>query len=274
MDEFIETNNIKLHYLDFPHEGETLILLHGLTANAHSFDGFINSGLNQAVRVISVDLRGRSLSDKPDTGYSLEDHAQDILGLMDSLELEKVVFAGHSYGGRLGIYMSVHYPERVKKLVLLDTGFFHPKVVELITPSIMRLDKIFESWESYVGAIQQSPAFHDFWDEALEAYYRADVETLDDGSVKPRSSLAHIMEIANIAQAEDWEALMKQVTHETILLHGPDDTPPILEEEGARRAAEATGNCEYKRMSGNHMTMLYGDNAAKIVEEIEAFVLG
>lgn len=134
MDEFIETNNIKLHYLDFPHEGETLILLHGLTANAHSFDGFINSGLNQAVRVISVDLRGRGLSNKPDTGYSLEDHAQDILGLMDSLELEKVVFAGHSYGGRLGIYMSVHYPERVKKLVLLDTGFFHPKVVELITP--------------------------------------------------------------------------------------------------------------------------------------------
>ena len=278
MGEIVETNGIQLHYLNYPGEGETLVLLHGLSANAHSFGGFISAGLDQYIRVISVDLRGRGLSSKPDSGYTLVDHAQDILGLLDTLGLEQVILGGHSYGGRLAIYMAVHHAARVKKLILIDTGFFHPKVAELVMPSIMRLDKTVASWDTYIKAIQQSPPYHGgFWDEALEAYYRADVALLDDGSVKPHSKLAHIIEAAQIAQAEDWEALMKQVVQPAILLHAPDgfgpgDTPPILPEEGARRTADLFDHCEYKQMVGNHMTMLFGENAQKVVDEIVAFV--
>lgn len=278
MGNFVETNGIRLHYIDYGGEGETIVLLHGLTANAHSFDGLINAGISKNMRVIAVDLRGRGLTDKPDTGYGLADHAQDILGLLDALNLNEVVLAGHSYGGRLGIYMAVHHREQVKKLILVDTGFFHPKVVELIMPSVMRLTKIFESWEAYVEAIKNSSPYHGgFWADGLETYYRADVETLDDGSVKPRSTLEHMVEVGQLAEAENWEILMKGITQPTILLHGadgfgPDDTPPIMLEEGARRASDLIPNCEYKRMSGNHMTMLFGAHALKIVDVITTFL--
>ncbi|MBC7476018.1 MAG: alpha/beta hydrolase, partial [Candidatus Sericytochromatia bacterium] len=67
---FVKANNINLHYLDFSGENPPIILTHGVTANAHAFDGLINSGLNNKKRVISIDLRGRGLSDKPITGYS------------------------------------------------------------------------------------------------------------------------------------------------------------------------------------------------------------
>lgn len=278
MEKFVETNGIRLHYFDYPADGETLILLHGLTANAASFEGFIQAGLNQDLRLMSVDLRGRGLSSKPATGYSLEAHSQDILGLLDALALEQVILVGHSFGGRLAIYMAAHYPARVKKLVLLDIGFFHPQVYGLIMPSVQRLNQTFESWEAYLEKMRQAPAFHEgFWDAAMESYYRADVEVLADGTVKPRSELAHIMEVAQAADAQDWESLMQQVQQPAILLHAPDGfgtngTPPILTEEGARRVAELMPHCEYKRMSGNHMTMLFGVHAEKFVAEIRAFV--
>jgi pimeloyl-ACP methyl ester carboxylesterase len=60
-----DTNGIHLHYLDYPGDGPTLILMHGLTANAHSFAGLIRAGLSPQLPVLAVDLRGRGLSDCP-----------------------------------------------------------------------------------------------------------------------------------------------------------------------------------------------------------------
>ncbi len=65
MDQFVSTNGIRLHYLDHPGEGPPLVLMPGLTANAHSFDGLINSGLSPSLRVLALDMRGRGLNDKP-----------------------------------------------------------------------------------------------------------------------------------------------------------------------------------------------------------------
>ena len=58
MNHFIQTNGIRLHYLQRGH-GPTIILMHGLTANAHAFDGVIAADLSASFNVISVDLRGR-----------------------------------------------------------------------------------------------------------------------------------------------------------------------------------------------------------------------
>ena len=79
MAHFVQTNNIQLHYLSHPGEGPTLVLLPGLTANAHAFDGLIQAGLSPRYRVLALDLRGRGLTDKPTTGYSMADHAADSL---------------------------------------------------------------------------------------------------------------------------------------------------------------------------------------------------
>ncbi|MFN8530704.1 MAG: alpha/beta hydrolase [Anaerolineae bacterium] len=280
-DHFVETNGIRLHYVDYNPSGGTtgdpLILLHGLTANAASFGGLIRAGLADSMRVIAVDLRGRGLSDKPETGYGVDDHAKDILGLMDALKIDRAVLGGHSYGGRVAIYLAVHHPERVKKLVFMDVGFFHPSIAALIMPSVNRLDKTVPSWDIFIESMRQSPVYHDCWDADLEAYFRADVETMPDGSVKPRSRLANIMETAQKGESLNWETLFKQVQQPAIILHAPDpygtgDTPPLLSEEGARRAADLMANCQYQRMTGNHVTMVFGAHARGVVDTITAFV--
>jgi len=85
MDRFAQVNKIQLHYLDHPGGEPALILMPGLTANAHCFDGLVQAGLSPRFQVLALDLRGRGLSDKPATGYSMADHAADVVGLLDAL---------------------------------------------------------------------------------------------------------------------------------------------------------------------------------------------
>src|ERR1700761_9565110 len=96
VDNFIKVNDINLHYIEYPSDGPTILIMHGLTANAHAFDGLVAAGLSPAFRIISPDLRGRGLSDHPAFRYSIEDHARDIIGLLNHLQLKKVILAGHS----------------------------------------------------------------------------------------------------------------------------------------------------------------------------------
>lgn len=85
MQKFFKRNNLRFHYLDFPADYQrrpALIFLPGLTANASFVTGAITAGLNEHVRVLSLDFRGRGLSDKPDSGYTMADYVDDVLGLM------------------------------------------------------------------------------------------------------------------------------------------------------------------------------------------------
>lgn len=277
MDNFALVNDINLHYLDYGGAGEPLILMPGLTANAHSFDGLIAAGLSEHFRVLAVDLRGRGQSDKPETGYSMADHAADIIGLMDALELEKVILGGHSFGGLLTIYMAAHFPERVEKLVILDAaGELHPNIRQLIQPSLDRLGMVFPSWEVYKTAIQNMPFLMGYWDDAMESFFRADVIFNADGTVQPRSKPEAIGEAAEKGLLEPWQELLRQIDQPALLLnapepYGPPGTPPVTPEDKARETVAALKNGRYRRVPGNHMTMLFGENARTVVKAIVEF---
>ncbi len=278
MDRWLQVNDIRLHYLDHAGENGPLVLMPGLTANAHSFDGLIASGLSPALRVLAVDLRGRGLSDKPKDGYSMADHAADIVGLLNGLKLERVVLGGHSFGGLLSLFMAAHYPGRVSKLVVIDAASsMHPQVRELIKPSVDRLGKVLPSWDAYIAAMKQMPFYRGWWDPAIENYYRADVDVRADGTVKPRSRPEAIIEAVEKALDEDWAMHLAAVSQPMLLLNalgpfGPQDAPPVLPREQAMETVNAVANGHYVEVPGNHMTMLFGEGAQRIVEEIIAFV--
>jgi pimeloyl-ACP methyl ester carboxylesterase len=278
MERFVYVNNIQLHYLDHLGGDPPLVLMPGLTANACSFDGLIKAGLSPALRVLALDLRGRGLSQKPSSGYSMADHCADVLGLLDALGLSQVVLGGHSFGGLLSIYMAAHHPERVSKLVIIDAaGSMHPQVRELIKPSVDRLGNVLPSWEAYLEAMKQMPFYQGWWDPTIESYYRADVEIRTDGTVKPRSSPEAIIEAVEKALAEDWAQLLTAVRQPVLLLNapgpfGPPGTPPVLPREQAMDTLNMLSEGRYVEIPGNHMTMLYGEGAQRIVEVILAFV--
>ena len=142
-DRYAEVNGIRLHYLDYEGAGPALVLLPGLTANAHCFDGLLKAGLNENYRVLALDLRGRGLSDKPATGYAVGDHAADVKALLDALRIERAVICGHSYGGIVSMHLAAHYHKCFEKVVLIDSaaGLINAETRALIQPSLARLDK-------------------------------------------------------------------------------------------------------------------------------------
>ena len=277
MGQFAQVNGIRLHYLDHRGSDPTLVLMPGLSANANSFDGLIASGLNQTHRVLALDLRGRGLSDKPASGYSLSEHAKDVIGLLDTLEIDQVIMGGHSFGGLMSFFLASVYPDRVSRLVVMDAaGAMHPDTRAMIQPSIDRLGKVIPSWEDYLAFVKMMPFFTGWWDPAIESYFRADIKTLDGGMVIPRSRPEAIVEAVDNVLAEAWFEHLTKIKQPTLLLNalgsfGLPGAPPLLPREQAMETVNALANCRYAEVPGNHITMLYGEGAGKIVEEIVRF---
>jgi pimeloyl-ACP methyl ester carboxylesterase len=249
--------------------------LHGLTANAHFFDGLAASSLPN--RLLAVDLRGRGQSDKPGTGYSMADHAADILGLMDNLGLDTVILAGHSFGGLLTCYLAANFPGRVRQCIVMDSGFMHPNVKEIIKPSLDRLGQRIPSWEAYRDAVKSAAYWQGYWDTAVENYYRADIQTNGDGSVQARSKPANIAEAVDKGLAEPWTEIFSRVHQPTLMLHAPGSygvpgSPPVVPAAQAQETVNALPNGRYKAVPGNHMTMLFGSNAEVLAQEIMIFL--
>jgi pimeloyl-ACP methyl ester carboxylesterase len=102
-------------------EGPPLVLIHGIGASRHSWDGVV-ARLKASYRCITYDLRGHGKSPLPPTPYTLDDLVDDLEALRSELGLMKAHFAGHSLGGMIGPAYARRFPERVISLGLLSTA--------------------------------------------------------------------------------------------------------------------------------------------------------
>lgn len=261
--------------MDFEGGKPTLILMHGLTANAHCFDGLIQAGLSPKYHVISLDLRGRGKSDKPDTGYGMAEHTQDVLGLLDHLGIEKAVIGGHSFGALVTFYLAAHFPERVDKMILLDAAAqMHPNTREMLGNTMSRIGQTFASFEEYLAKVRQAP-YLNYWEDTMLSYYRADVLENQDGTFTQRSKPEHIVEAVTQVLSEPWLDYIQNVSQPAILCNATgvyNLDAPLLPKENALATVQMMKNCTYHEVWGNHQTMLYGQGAKEITEAITGFL--
>lgn len=277
---FILTNGVQLHYLDFGTDSsnnlETILFIHGLTANAHAFDAIIESELIKQYRIISVDLRGRGLSDQPETGYTMLDHAKDIIGLLKNLDVKNIHIVGHSFGGFLGLYLAIYYPAIINKLIILDAAVdMHPNTKEMLGPALGRLGQVFDSFDIYIAKVKQAP-YLSFWDEAMLSYYKADVFQNVDGTVTPRSKPAHMMEaVLKGSLGLPWKEIIGLCDKDVLLINAPGIYSlgaALLPEDLARETVALLPKAQYQKVEGNHQTMLYGIGAKQINSFIKTFL--
>ena len=122
-----QTNGINLHYTRTDGSRPPIILLHGLTANGACWTALARA-LEQDYDVIMPDARGHGESSAPDFGYRYEDHANDVVGLIEALRLSSPVLIGHSMGGMVAAVLASRRPGRLRGLILADPTFLSPKV--------------------------------------------------------------------------------------------------------------------------------------------------
>jgi pimeloyl-ACP methyl ester carboxylesterase len=124
---FIETNGVKVHYLDYGTAGRRpMVCVHGGAAHAHWFD-FVAPGFTPDHHVFAPDLRGHGDSAWADPQtYSFETHAEDIHAFLEKLDLSDVVLIGHSMGGMISLLYATAYPGRVSRLIIVDSTMLMP----------------------------------------------------------------------------------------------------------------------------------------------------
>jgi 3-oxoadipate enol-lactonase len=127
----VVVNGTRLHYQQHGSVGPNVVMLHAVTSNlaVWLFTGLVDA-LAVDHRVTLFDFRGHGASERPATGYTSADMADDFAGLHRELGLGPAYLVGHSFGGVVGLHAAVLYPECVAGVVLSDSFFPGLKEIE------------------------------------------------------------------------------------------------------------------------------------------------
>ena len=120
---FIDVGGVRAHVRDQGNpDGIPVVLIHGSNGSLHAWEGWVRE-LSPQARLISVDLPGHGLTGAwPRDEYTVEAYADFIEVLVDALNLDRFVLAGHSLGGAVAWTFAATRPDRVSQLILVDAA--------------------------------------------------------------------------------------------------------------------------------------------------------
>ena len=116
------TTGPRLHYAtQGDADGAPIIFLHGWPDSWFSFSRVLPL-LSPRLRILVPDQRGFGDSERPGSGYAIDDFAADVVALLDALRVERAAIVGHSFGSFVARQVAIAHPERVARLALIGTG--------------------------------------------------------------------------------------------------------------------------------------------------------
>jgi pimeloyl-ACP methyl ester carboxylesterase len=142
----IQVNDHLAHFITVGH-GPDIVMLHGFLGNLAVWHLAIVPALRRQFRVTTYDLRGHGYSDVTPTGYTCDELAEDLKGVLDGLGIARPVLVGHSYGADVCMYFSRIYPDRVSRLVAVEPG------LAALVPE--RKDANWEGWSYWVSKLEE-----------------------------------------------------------------------------------------------------------------------
>ena len=122
---FIVVDDVAIHYRDEGNkDAPVLLLLHGVCASLHTWDGWV-AILKDDYRIIRVDAPGFGLTGPiPSGNYTPEYYVELINKMLEQLSIQKLSIAGNSLGGYMAWQFALKYPQKVEKLILIDSVGF------------------------------------------------------------------------------------------------------------------------------------------------------
>jgi pimeloyl-ACP methyl ester carboxylesterase len=163
--ETAEINGVDIYYEVYG-EGDPVLFIHGGLANGDYWVNVIPAITDAGYQAIVMDSRGHGRSSFDETLISYEVMANDVLGLMDHLDIDKFDLVGWSDGGIIGLELAIHHPERLKKVVAYGANFdptgvrldinenaYWNAFVERASEDYQTLSPHPERWDEFLGNI-------------------------------------------------------------------------------------------------------------------------
>ena len=154
----VTANGLRFHVQRMGSGDRTVVFLHGLVMdNLSSWYFTVANRVAQTASVLLYDLRGHGRSERPESGYTVDDMVSDLAGVLDAAGItEPVDLVGNSFGGLLGIAFALAHPERARSLVLVDAhmsdaGWGAEMAATLGLEGEDRDLKILDSFKSWLG---------------------------------------------------------------------------------------------------------------------------
>lgn len=162
--------------------GPAVVMCHGFPELAYSWRHQVAALSGAGFRAIAVDQRGYGESDCPPRveEYDLDHLTSDIVGILDELEIEKAIIAGHDWGGFIAWAMPVLYPERVLGVIGVNTPNFPFPTTAFYRTLFAKDDDLYILWFQTPGTAEQ------FLDERPQVVF----EKLMRRSVPPAAAMA------------------------------------------------------------------------------------
>ena len=163
----IKANAIQVNYELSGKKGAPVVVLsHSLSASLLMWNLQMDA-LNPHFQVLRYDMRGHGKSDGTPGPYTLELLAEDVIGLLDALGIDRVHFVGLSIGGMIGQSLALNYIHRLRSLALCDTAALIPAEAQPIWQERMdkarskgmkvQVDETMERWFTPSFLKQSSP---------------------------------------------------------------------------------------------------------------------
>jgi pimeloyl-ACP methyl ester carboxylesterase len=262
----LKVGPLALNALEWGEPGRpALCFLHGGSAHAHWFDWVVPT-FTDRYHVLSLDQRGHGASDwAPDPAYATEDFAGDLVGVMEAMGWARMTVIGHSMGGHNAMGFAAWHPDRVERLVVVDSR-----------PSIPA-----ERLRTMHRRGDRGPMRHETLDSALRSFRLLPRETV----AEPRL-LEHLAR-QGIAEREgrflyrfdpacngrrrptDGWALLDRIAAPTLLVRG--ERSPILPREMAREMLARLRQARLEEIAGTYHHLVL-DAPRAFAQVLEAFL--
>lgn len=255
---FLEIDGARIHYrFDGPDEAPVLLLSNSLGTDLGLWDPQMPV-FARGFRVLRYDARGHGASSATPGPYTIAGLARDAIALLDGLGIGSAHFCGLSLGGMVGMWLGVHAPGRVRKLVLCNTA-------ARIGPP--------ELWNARIDAVRKG---------GMEAIAAAVIERWFTPATRERApeAVARVRQVLEATPAEgytascaavrdmDQRAAIAAITAPTLVIAGSHDvaTPPA----DGRFLAERIAGARYVELETAHLSNI--EAAQRFTETVSAFL--
>ncbi len=269
---FRDYDGLRLAHLD-EGEGRPVIFFHGEPTWSFLWRKVIPPVLEAGYRCIAPDLPGFGRSDKPTDldWYSYDRHTDAAADLLERLDLREATAVVHDWGGPVGLRAAVEHPDRISRIVIMDTGLFtgHQRMSE----AWLRFRDFVERTDDLpVGFLVRGGCKQDPGDEVVGAYDAPFVNAAAKAGA--RAFPLMIPTSPDMPGADQGQRVLEALqADERPKLVLWADSDPVLPLETGRRFAQALGT-EIDHVIGDAGHFLQEDAGAEIGERIADWLRG